>query len=230
MQNFHRLKWDHEILYDDRYSEDKQLLIRLLLSKTKNMNMVGGWNLKFTFSFSETTHGPLHLDNNGWYNGRWWTYLQPLFKSLFSLTELLNKAMVGFSNSWDGAKLASVNVGAWHIFTLTDLQKTINGRLNVKIHILLFYGENSWTAVLRETIFYSAKDHGNICKFYLNHYCFWRSFWIWRWFEILRLCWDKRWTTLRIIHQLSAKPYLCKLFISLLLNLIQLLSIVMITE
>jgi hypothetical protein len=35
MPNFHRLKWDHEILYDDRYLECKQLLIRLLCRKPK---------------------------------------------------------------------------------------------------------------------------------------------------------------------------------------------------
>jgi hypothetical protein len=35
MQNFHQSKWYHEILHPDRYSEDKQLLIRPLSQKTK---------------------------------------------------------------------------------------------------------------------------------------------------------------------------------------------------
>jgi len=35
------------------------------------------------------------------------------------------------------------------------------------------------------------KDHGHAYKFYLNHYLLWRSFWIWRWFHILRLWWKK---------------------------------------
>jgi hypothetical protein len=43
-------------------SNNKQLLIRTLLRKTKNTNMVGGWKLKFTFDFMNTTHEPLHLD------------------------------------------------------------------------------------------------------------------------------------------------------------------------
>jgi hypothetical protein len=45
----------------DRSSEDEQLLIRPFLQKMKNTNMVGGWNLKLTFCFMETTPEPLHL-------------------------------------------------------------------------------------------------------------------------------------------------------------------------
>jgi hypothetical protein len=41
MQNLHQSSWDHEILYDDRSLENKQLLIRPLLQETKNRNMAG---------------------------------------------------------------------------------------------------------------------------------------------------------------------------------------------
>jgi hypothetical protein len=44
-----RSTWDHTILYADRSLEDEQLLIRPLLKESKNINMAGGWNLKFTF-------------------------------------------------------------------------------------------------------------------------------------------------------------------------------------
>jgi hypothetical protein len=68
MQNFHQSTWDDEILYADRYSEDKQLLIRPLLREAKNTNMAGGCNLKFTFYFMETTHEPLQSDK--------WSFMQ----------------------------------------------------------------------------------------------------------------------------------------------------------
>jgi hypothetical protein len=35
----HQSTWDHEILYNDRSSNDEQLLMRPFLSKTKNTNM-----------------------------------------------------------------------------------------------------------------------------------------------------------------------------------------------
>jgi hypothetical protein len=41
MQNFHQSTWDHGILYADRSPEIKQLLIRPLLHKAKNMNIAG---------------------------------------------------------------------------------------------------------------------------------------------------------------------------------------------
>jgi hypothetical protein len=40
-QNLCQSTWDHEILYDDRPSKDEQLLMRLLLWRTKKYN--GGW-------------------------------------------------------------------------------------------------------------------------------------------------------------------------------------------
>jgi hypothetical protein len=42
-------------------SMEEHLLIRLLLWKPRNTNMVGCWSLKLTFCFMEATHGPLHL-------------------------------------------------------------------------------------------------------------------------------------------------------------------------
>jgi hypothetical protein len=60
--------WDNKTLYTDRSSEDEQLLIRLLLRNTKNTNMAGDWNLKFTFYFLQTTHEPLHSDK--------WSFVQ----------------------------------------------------------------------------------------------------------------------------------------------------------
>jgi hypothetical protein len=39
--------WDHEILYADRSSKDKQLLVTPpLRKKTKNTNMAGSWMFK----------------------------------------------------------------------------------------------------------------------------------------------------------------------------------------
>jgi hypothetical protein len=83
-------------MYVERSLEDEQLLIRQLLQECKNVNMAGGWKLKFTFCILERTHEPLHLVK--WSFVRWKsrTYLQVLFASLFSLIELLN--MEAFRN------------------------------------------------------------------------------------------------------------------------------------
>jgi hypothetical protein len=43
------------------------------------------------------------------------------------------------------------------------------GRLNVEIHSL-FFGDNSWTVVLRQKNYGLARDHGHTYKFYFNHY------------------------------------------------------------
>jgi hypothetical protein len=48
MQHLHQSTWDHETLYTDRSTKDKQLLVWPLLRKTKNMNKAGSWKLKFT--------------------------------------------------------------------------------------------------------------------------------------------------------------------------------------
>jgi hypothetical protein len=59
----HQSTRDHEIWYVYRSSEDQQLLIRqFFLRQTKNTNMAGSWNLKFTFCFMKTTHEPLNVD------------------------------------------------------------------------------------------------------------------------------------------------------------------------
>jgi hypothetical protein len=54
--------------------------------------MAGGLNLKLAFRFMETTNEPLHLllDKRLLSNRRSWIYLQVLFESLLSLTELSN--------------------------------------------------------------------------------------------------------------------------------------------
>jgi hypothetical protein len=62
MQNFYRSRWGHEILYAGRSSEDKQLFNQITFVKNKNTNMDGGWYLKFTFCYMETTHEPMDLD------------------------------------------------------------------------------------------------------------------------------------------------------------------------
>jgi hypothetical protein len=61
MQNLHQSMWDDIILYSNRYLEDEQILIRPLLWKSKNMNMVDIWQLKLTFYFMESTHELLYL-------------------------------------------------------------------------------------------------------------------------------------------------------------------------
>jgi hypothetical protein len=98
MQNLHQSMLDHGILYADSSSDARQLLLRPLLRETKNMNMMGCWKLKWTYCLMETTHETLHLDKQIWYNERQWTCLQVLFEYLFSLMDLMNMAMVGFSN------------------------------------------------------------------------------------------------------------------------------------
>jgi hypothetical protein len=43
---------------------DEQLFIRPLLWESKNINVMSGWKLKFTFYFMERTYKPLHLDRS----------------------------------------------------------------------------------------------------------------------------------------------------------------------
>jgi hypothetical protein len=113
-----------------------------------------------------------------------------------------------FQTSEVDAKLAPVNVGPWHfvcwqIFKWTTFNKTTFAKnqkykhcrkLKVKIQILLW--RQLMNKHLRHIKFCKEKDHGHTYKFNLNHYFLWRGFWMWRWFEILRLCWDKHWMTL----------------------------------
>jgi hypothetical protein len=77
MQNLHQLTWNHEILYDSRWSEAEQLITRPLLWKIKYTNMASSQNLKFMFYLMETTHEPIHLDKKkNWCDESSWTYLQ----------------------------------------------------------------------------------------------------------------------------------------------------------
>jgi hypothetical protein len=62
MQNFYQSMWYNDTLYADKSLENRQLLIKPLLWETKDTNIAGGWSLKFTFRFMETTHEPLHLN------------------------------------------------------------------------------------------------------------------------------------------------------------------------
>jgi hypothetical protein len=61
MKNLYQSTWDHEILYCDKSSKDKQLLVMQLLRKPKNTNMAGDWKFKYIFYFMERTYEPLYL-------------------------------------------------------------------------------------------------------------------------------------------------------------------------
>jgi hypothetical protein len=56
-------------LYADRALKNEKLSVRPILQKSKNTNMAGGWRLKFTFSFMETTQEQFHLDK--WSSVQW---------------------------------------------------------------------------------------------------------------------------------------------------------------
>jgi hypothetical protein len=62
MENCTRQRGTMTFLNAKRSSKYEQLLIRPLLRKIKNTNMAGGWKLKRTFYFMETTQEPLQLD------------------------------------------------------------------------------------------------------------------------------------------------------------------------
>jgi hypothetical protein len=96
MRNLYQSMWDHETLYADRSSKDKQLLIIPFFRNTKNMNMAGSWIFKYIFYFMEKPHEPLHLHIWSIIHWKSWPYLQGLFESLFSLTELLNVVVVKY--------------------------------------------------------------------------------------------------------------------------------------
>jgi hypothetical protein len=57
MQNLRQSTWDNKMLYAERSSMAKQLLVIPLPQKTKNTNM-----FKYIFHFMETTHELLRLD------------------------------------------------------------------------------------------------------------------------------------------------------------------------
>jgi hypothetical protein len=93
MKNLRQSTWDNKILYADRSSKDKQLLVMSLWRKTKNASMAVGWKFKYVYYFMEGTHEQLHLDI--WRFVHWKIIdIQVLLKSLFPLTDLLNMAVV----------------------------------------------------------------------------------------------------------------------------------------
>jgi hypothetical protein len=51
MQNLHQSTWEHELLYTDRSSKDKQLSIRPFLSKIKKYEHGGRLNVKIRILF-----------------------------------------------------------------------------------------------------------------------------------------------------------------------------------
>jgi hypothetical protein len=63
MQNLSQSTWDDEILYADRSSMNKQLLVIYhFRKKTKNTNITGDWAFKYIFYFMEKAHEPFQLD------------------------------------------------------------------------------------------------------------------------------------------------------------------------
>jgi hypothetical protein len=84
IQNMHHSMLEHEILKAERSSTDKQLLIRLILSKPKYYSER---RLKFTiYLYCALWRQPMNhctQTNEVWRNKRSWTYLQVLFESLF---------------------------------------------------------------------------------------------------------------------------------------------------
>jgi hypothetical protein len=89
--------------------------------------MAGGWNLKIYFSFCKENSWTLALNANlGRYNEVSWTNIQDLFESLYSLTQLLNIAMVEFSNFWDGCKNYTSQRGAMAFCMLTNPHRMAN--------------------------------------------------------------------------------------------------------
>jgi hypothetical protein len=110
--------------------------------------------------------------------------------------------MADVQTSEMNVNLAPLKVGPWNyvfwqIFrgrttfnktTFVRIQKyQHSSQFEVKIH--LFYWENSWTVAFNQMKFSAWKDHENASIFYSSHHFLWRSFWIWRYLEMLRLCW-----------------------------------------
>jgi hypothetical protein len=121
------------------------------------------------------------------------------------------------------AKLAPVNVDPWDLYgiTSTNKQRLLRPLLRKpkirtwraekdKIHIL-FYGHNFWTIALREIRFSAIKHHGHTCKVTESLFCLTKLS-NWWWCEILRLCWDKLWTTLYIAMYFYVMLHLCIVF------------------
>jgi hypothetical protein len=89
----------------------------------------------------------------------------------------------------------------WTTFNKTAFVKKQRIRTRRAVESFFLLGDNSWSVARRQRMFGKVKDYGHIYKFNLNHCLVWCSFKKWQWWEILRLFWDKRWTTLCRILQ-----------------------------
>jgi hypothetical protein len=180
------------------------------LRKNEKFEYYGRWYLKLTSCFMATTHEPLYLDKRSLVQWKIvdmptrliWTII--FFNGPFEYGEGGNFILLRWRQNWHNSTrdhtISCADIFRWwttcNTATVAIIQKYEYGRrLKVKIHIL-FYGENSWTVALSQMEFCRLKDHGHTYKFYLNHHFLWQSFRMWWYFEIMRLCWDKRWTTL----------------------------------
>jgi hypothetical protein len=147
----------------------------------KNTNMADGLNLKLTFCFKLTTHEPLHIGKRSFVQWK----IMDIPTSFISIITFFNGP---FAYGNDGifkllmwktifVRIQNTNmVGSWKLkFTFYFMERT---------HKLLHLYK--WSFV-----------HWKIMDIHTSFIwiIFW-SFWIWRYFKILMLCWDKRWTTL----------------------------------
>jgi hypothetical protein len=66
------------------------------------------------------THEPLHLDKQSFVQWKIMDIPTILFEYLFSRTDLLNMAMVGFSDYWGGSKTFTSQHGTIQFCMLTD--------------------------------------------------------------------------------------------------------------
>jgi hypothetical protein len=173
--------------------------------------MASDWILKLTCCFMATTHEPLHLDKRSFVERNIvdiptrfiWIIIffnEPFEYSDGGIFKLLRWVPNLHRWTW-GHKLLYADRSSEDEQVLIRPLFSRNqkyehgGRLKIKINIL-FYEDNSWTVALKQCKFCTSKYHRHTYEFYLNHCFLWRSFWIWWYFQILRLCWDKRWTTL----------------------------------
>jgi hypothetical protein len=87
-----------------------------------------------------------------------------------------------------------------HFLVIPLLRKTKNTNIAggwMFKYTFYFLESTTWSVAIRHMKFCTLKYRGHTYKFYLYHYFLWRRFSILRWFDILRLCWDKRWIALR---------------------------------
>jgi hypothetical protein len=167
------------MLYADISSKDEQLLIRPFSWKTKNKSVsfqvLVVANMKMIVFRSIA---PCSLPEiNRPFGRAYCLHHHALMMNQYTpqLTQRYYSALC----SW---RLSSSKTRRWR-------------RLKVKFHVLFI--DNTKEPL---HLYKWVKDHDHISKRYLNHYfVLLISFWICWWCEILRLCWDKRWTTMCII-------------------------------